>query len=358
MDPVGTIESTPVKSGAPPGLEIPSNEPIKVKLPSDVKIGADGDNSHLAIENECLAMENARLAWENVCLQQQHCWWQPGSDWYPSAEQQWAIPQVGLQPGMAVVFGGLQRSVELNGQQAIVERWDEQTNRWVVRLPCGEDKFARSENLIPSCGWSAHYPGDLDSLAKKTGGVTTRKCSSMSFGSDTTATGAARSRLSSFEGDDMDSAQAADVPDEAKTTVMMRNIPNDYTREMLMKLIDDEGFAGCYRLIYLPIDYASRVSFGYAFVDLATPEDAVRFRSHFEGFTAWDVVSQKVCEVCWSSVLQGVSAHIERYRNSPVMHESVPDEFRPILLVNGTRVPFPSATKSIRAPRARRSTKF
>jgi len=287
----------------------------------------------------------------NALLQQQYCWWQHGSDWYPSAEQQWAIPHVSLQPGMAVVFGGLQRSVELNGQQAIVERWDEETGRWVVRLPCGEDKFSRPENLVPACGWASRCPGDLDSPAKKTGGVTNRKCST-SFGSDTTATGTVRSILSSFGGDDdVDSAAAADIPDEVKTTVMMRNIPLDYTREMLMKLIDDEGFAGCYRLFYLPIGYASRVSVGYAFVDLATPEEAVRFRSHFEGFTAWDVVSQKVCEVRWGSVLQGVSAHVERYRNSPVMHESVPDEFRPILLVNGKRVPFPSATKSIRAPR-------
>jgi len=357
MDPVGTIELTPVKSGAPPGLEIPSNEPLKVNLSSEPKF-AEGDKSHLARQNECLAMENARLAWENALLQQQYCWWQNGSDWY-SVDQPWAIPQVGLHPGMTVVFEGLQRSVELNGQQAVVERWDDESGRWVVRLPCGEDKFARPENLVPACGWSSHLPGDLDVLGKKAGGVTTRKSSTLSFGSDTTATGTVRSSLSSFAGDDdVDSAPAADIPDEVKTTVMMRNIPNDYTREMLMKLVDHEGFAGCYRLFYLPIDYASRVSFGYAFVDLATPEEAARFRSHFQGFTAWDVVSQKVCEVCWSSVLQGVSAHIERYRNSPVMHESVPDEFRPILLVDGKRVPFPSATKSIRAPRARRSTKF
>jgi len=224
-----------------------------------------------------------------------------------------------------------------------------------VRLPSGEDRFARPENLVPACGWAPRCPGDPASLAKMADGETTGKCSATSFVSDTTATGTIRSSLSD---DDVDSAAAADVPDEVKTTVMMRNIPNVYTREMLMKLIDDEGFAGCYRLLYLPIDYASRVSVGYAFVDLASPEEAARFRSHFEGFTAWDAGSQKVCEVRWGSVLQGVSSHIERYRNSPVMHESVPDEFRPILLVNGKRVPFPSATKVIRAPRARRNTKF
>ena len=37
--------------------------------------------------------------------------------------------------------------------------------------------------------------------------------------------------------------------------------------------------------------------------------------------------SQKVCEVCWGNPLQGLGAHIVRYRNSPVMHQSVPDEY-------------------------------
>lgn len=37
------------------------------------------------------------------------------------------------------------------------------------------------------------------------------------------------------------------------------------------------------------------------------------------------------------------------------MHTDVPDECRPILLQNGVRIEFPSATKSLRAPRLRAS---
>jgi hypothetical protein len=174
-----------------------------------------------------------------------------------------------------------------------------------------------------------------------------------SFSSDTTGTGG--SRVSSFVGEDsLDACTEEENLAGAKTTVMMRNLPNDYSREMLVNLIDTQGFRGCYNLFYLPIDYSSRVSFGYAFIDLVSPEEAQRFHAHFQGFDAWDMVSSKVCEVCWSSVLQGVQSHVDRYRNSPVMHETVPDDFKPLLFVDGKRVTFPSATKSIRAPRARR----
>ena len=38
----------------------------------------------------------------------------------------------------------------------------------------------------------------------------------------------------------------------------------------------------------------------------------------------------------WSHPYQGLDAHIERYRNSPVMHEDVPDEYKPM---SGPRIP-------------------
>jgi hypothetical protein len=53
------------------------------------------------------------------------------------------------------------------------------------------------------------------------------------------------------------------------------------------------------------------------------------FTSFFFGFPSWDIcfsVTRQVCEVRWSGPHQGLEAHVERYRNSPVMHKSVPDE--------------------------------
>lgn len=139
----------------------------------------------------------------------------------------------------------------------------------------------------------------------------------------------------------------------AHHTLMLRNLPNNYTRTMLLSLLDTEGFSGQYDFVYLPIDFKSHASLGYAFVNLNTIEVAESCWKVFEGFNKWVVPSQKVCSVNWSTPFQGLDAHVERYRNSPVMHEHVPDEYKPMLFSGGTRLPFPPPTKKIRAPRIR-----
>jgi hypothetical protein len=136
-------------------------------------------------------------------------------------------------------------------------------------------------------------------------------------------------------------------------TLMLRNLPNNYTRIMLLSLLDSEGFGGQYDFVYLPIDFKSHASLGYAFVNLSTIEAAERCWKAFEGFNKWVVPSSKVCSVNWSAPFQGLESHVERYRNSPVMHEHVPDEYKPMLLSDGKRLPFPPPTKKIRAPRIR-----
>lgn len=135
---------------------------------------------------------------------------------------------------------------------------------------------------------------------------------------------------------------------------MMRNIPSEFTGATLLTLLNRHGFKGSYDLVYLPMDYNNKVGFGYAFINFVDSSWAKTFRGAFEGFTDWGLVSDKVCEVCWSNVLQGVAAHIERYRNSPVMHPMVPETFKPMLFVEGEKVPFPAPTKTIRPPRLRK----
>lgn len=132
---------------------------------------------------------------------------------------------------------------------------------------------------------------------------------------------------------------------------MLRNLPNNYTRQMLLKLIDGHGFNGKYDLVYLPIDFKTHKNLGYAFLNFVTIEDAVAFTHQFQGFCGWEHNSQKKCRVTCSDGLQGLEAHVERYRNSPVMHESIPDEFKPVLFDAGERIPFPPPTRKIREPR-------
>lgn len=134
------------------------------------------------------------------------------------------------------------------------------------------------------------------------------------------------------------------------TTVMLRNLPNDLTRDMLMELLDARGFAGRYDFLYLPVDFSRRAGLGYAFVNMLSDADAQGVRARLEGFKRWRVPSGKVCSVGWSNPTQGRRANLERYRNSSVMHDSVPDEFKPVLLADGKRIPFPRPTKILRMP--------
>merc|ERR1719401_2723791 len=110
---------------------------------------------------------------------------------------------------------------------------------------------------------------------------------------------------------------------------MLRNLPNKYTRSALMGLLDENGFKDCYDLVYLPIDFKRSASFGYAFVNMGTHADAERSFKVFQGFSNWTIcASNKVLQVAWGEPLQGLDAHVERYRNSPVMHEDIPEEFK------------------------------
>jgi hypothetical protein len=137
----------------------------------------------------------------------------------------------------------------------------------------------------------------------------------------------------------------------ARTSVMMRNIPNNMTRDTLVELLDANGFAGCYDFVYLPTDFHTEAGLGYAFINLFGQDEAERLLQHFEGFTGWGSVSEKVCRMTWSD-LDGLQGHVDRYRNSPVQHESIPDKVKPAMFnTDGERVAFPAPTKRIRPPR-------
>jgi len=142
-------------------------------------------------------------------------------------------------------------------------------------------------------------------------------------------------------------------PPGEPTTVMLRNIPNRYTSGSLLVLLDERGFQACYDFVYLPMDFQNGVNLGYAFVNLLRHSDAIRFKEVFQGFQDWRFDSAKVSEVSWAHPHQGLAEHVERYRNSPVMHPSMPDEYKPMMFQSGKRVQFPPPTRVIKAPKLR-----
>lgn len=138
---------------------------------------------------------------------------------------------------------------------------------------------------------------------------------------------------------------------ETKTTLLIKNVPAASRRDDLCGLLDSQGFAGQYDFIYMPANFKAMASFGYGFLNFVEPAFAERALECFQGFE-WEFDSS-VCtlEVAWSESHQGLDVHVERYRNCPVMHPSVPHEFQPLLLSAGARIPFPAPTKPLTAPR-------
>jgi len=143
------------------------------------------------------------------------------------------------------------------------------------------------------------------------------------------------------------------VQDE-RTTLVIREIPSEYTVEMVCEMLDNGGFAGKYDFVYLPTNFTSHVAYGYAFVNMVSHELAEEVLLEFEGHQSWSVQSDNVCNVVWSSPCQGLSDCVARYRDSPVMSQSVPACFKPLLFRNGERVSFPAPTKRVKEPRLRR----
>eukprot|EP00930_Biecheleria_cincta_P015990 TRINITY_DN13147_c0_g2_i1.p1 TRINITY_DN13147_c0_g2~~TRINITY_DN13147_c0_g2_i1.p1 ORF type:complete len:272 (+),score=41.46 TRINITY_DN13147_c0_g2_i1:580-1395(+) len=135
-----------------------------------------------------------------------------------------------------------------------------------------------------------------------------------------------------------------------RTTVMLKNIPNNYTRSMFLDMLDEHGFVGLYDFVYLPCDFHRDANLGYAFVNVVDNGTVKALWKTFDGFSGWALPTAKVCQVSWSGPHQGLKAHVERYRNSPVMHKSVRDEYKPIIFVQGARQPFPPPTKRVKAP--------
>jgi hypothetical protein len=142
-------------------------------------------------------------------------------------------------------------------------------------------------------------------------------------------------------------APQARTPPETPTTVMLRNVPCAFTRKALLWLLNNEGFAGLYDFVYVPIDFNSKLCKGYAFVNMISEEHVPRLIRVFDGFTRWThVSSSKVCMAALSHT-QGLAANIDRYRNSPVMRNDVPDNFKPAIFLGRRKVPFPEPTKQL-----------
>eukprot|EP01028_Stygiella_incarcerata_P011216 TRINITY_DN623_c0_g2_i1.p1 TRINITY_DN623_c0_g2~~TRINITY_DN623_c0_g2_i1.p1 ORF type:complete len:720 (-),score=169.99 TRINITY_DN623_c0_g2_i1:1055-3214(-) len=114
---------------------------------------------------------------------------------------------------------------------------------------------------------------------------------------------------------------------DTRSTIMIRNIPNKYTRDMLLEEISDE-FATTFDFLYLPMDFHNMCNMGYAFLNMRHPKFILRFFDKFHGRKWNRFNSEKVCEITYGK-FQGRDQFVEHFRRSNVMLQ--PESFRPLL---------------------------
>jgi hypothetical protein len=113
------------------------------------------------------------------------------------------------------------------------------------------------------------------------------------------------------------------------TTLMMKNLPNKVTRDLLLKHIDDAWFANSYDFVYLPIDPDTKANRGYAFINFVKSECAAMFANHFEGKMLRSYSSGKVIHIT-PAAIQGFDANYAFYHKLRV-NQRDPEE-RPLFL--------------------------
>lgn len=106
-----------------------------------------------------------------------------------------------------------------------------------------------------------------------------------------------------------------------RTTVMIKNIPNRYTKDMMMEMINRK-FENCYDFFYLPIDFDRDANVGYAFLNFVESRYIRDFYIAFHG-SKWPVFnSDKVCEISYARI-QGLIACNDHFRYSSLMKQTV-----------------------------------
>lgn len=145
---------------------------------------------------------------------------------------------------------------------------------------------------------------------------------------------------------------------DVRTTIMVRNIPQDIAAADVKGLLDLACF-GMYDFIYLRIDFETNKNVGYAFINFSRPEYISNFVHAYIG-RRWPIGTNNKNAECSYATVQGIDCLIEKFRNSAVMDEN-PD-YRPMLFVSadhgphhriGLQMPFPEPNNLSKKQRSR-----
>merc|ERR1740130_1326332 len=67
----------------------------------------------------------------------------------------------------------------------------------------------------------------------------------------------------------------------ARTTLMLRNLSEAYSRDIVIDMLRSRGFLERVNFVYLPMNFRTNETFGYAFVNLVSEKAATDCQAEF-----------------------------------------------------------------------------
>jgi hypothetical protein len=115
------------------------------------------------------------------------------------------------------------------------------------------------------------------------------------------------------------------------TTLMVRNIPNKYTRTQL--ILELQPLAGNEMdFLYLPVDFRSWANLGYCFVNFKSDLAACQFSKVFTGRTWERFASKKRCEIVAADI-QGFNELVAHFASSAILKRE--ERAQPVVFAEG-----------------------
>jgi hypothetical protein len=136
---------------------------------------------------------------------------------------------------------------------------------------------------------------------------------------------------------------------DERTTVMLRGLDSSMDRDELLRVLNASCFRGCFDFMYVPCDLTAQLPKGFAFINFTRHADAEEFQ--LQPPTSFGAAARAF----WSDKEQGLAENVARYRNSPLMHRSVPKHLRPSLVRMDSLVALPQPTRNLKAPKVKHS---
>ena len=101
------------------------------------------------------------------------------------------------------------------------------------------------------------------------------------------------------------------ILDDTRTTLMIKNIPNKFKRDLLLNLIN-QNFKVAYDLFILPTDKNNNKNYGYSFINFTSSYYIPYFYFLFNNKKWSNTNSQKTCEITFSKI-QGKNNLLSHY---------------------------------------------